>query len=268
MIRLDPMEMMGGSPLMPPQKPNIQPPGPAAPTPADPLTDFGPGNDLRYTQINPVDSPRVARLNDLVDQSAQKIGNAPDLTEAGLNQLAELRNRTSEDRRAGMQSIGRGAASLGRLGSGVTTSQLGDLEAVLQSRELAAQKGLAGDLTMQQAGDRRANAGVLSSLQDQIFGQGTQKRNELRGERGYQYGAAQDSQSRVIQARTLEEDLKNSAFNRNLASADLGLRSAGAYDAQAADSTTSAADLAQMLATFNALGRRLPTKTAPVAKAG
>lgn len=245
-------------------RPNV---GPTAPPPAGgPITEFGPGNDLRFSQINPADDARTRRLSDFVDTAAGKVNNSPDLAQAGLDRLAELRQGLSEDRRKGIQDIGRGAAAFGRLGSGVTTSQLGDLESSLQARELAAEKGLAGDLTVQEAADRRANAGTLAGLQDQLFGQGAQRRNEVRGERGYQTGVAETATDRAIQQRMIEEELKNSQFGRNATAAQLGLGAANQYDASAQDASGSAADLASSVAMYNARGLTpgaTPTPTTP-----
>lgn len=243
--------------------PNVGPTVPGADT--GPLTDFGPGNDLRYTQINPLDDSRTGKLSSFVDAAAGKLNSSPDLAQAGLDKLAELRQQTGEDRRAGIQNIGRANAALGRLGSGMVTGQLGDLEATLQARQTAAEKGLAGDLTLQQAADRRANAGTLAALQDQIFGQGAQRRNELRGERGYQQGVAENTTDRAIQQRMLQEELDNSKFGRNVTAAQLGLQGAGQYDQAAQDASGSAADLAGSVGMYNARGLpgSSPTPTTP-----
>lgn len=257
----------GGGPTLPPGGPHIMRPPPnvgvtpgvppAAPD-TGPITDFGPGDDLRFTQINPMDDARTSRLSDLVEGAAGRIGGAPDITQAGLDKLKLFEDETADARRLGTQEIGRRAAALGRVGSGMVTTDLGNLEDRLQTRLARERAGLAADLTMQEAGDRRANAGVLGTLQDQIFGQGAQRRNELRGERGYQYGVAGDAENAAIRRRLIEEDLRDRSFGRNVQAAQLGLEGAGQYDAGAADSMGSASDLAQMLAYFNAsgMGRR------------
>lgn len=260
------------APAAPPGLPTPNPPPPpdvaGAPSPADAITDFGPGNDLRFSQINPVDNPRLARLNDLVDQFTGRIASSPDITHAGLDKLKLFEDQTADARTLGSRDIGRDAARLGRLGSGVVTTQLGDLENTLQTNLNRARTGLASDLTMQEAADRRANAGVLSTLQDQVFGQGAQKRAELRGERGYEYGVGTDAYNRAVEQRKLEEDLKNSAFGREATAAQLGLAGAGQYDTQAADSQSAAADLMAQLAAFNARGlTRRPKASAPSSSA-
>lgn len=256
--------------------PGALPPGLPTPNPGPPpdiagaagppeaISDFGPGNDLRYSQINPVDNARLTRLNDLVDQSTGRIASSPDITQAGLDKLKLLEDQTAEARTLGSRDIGRDAARLGRLGSGVVTTDLGNLEDRLQTNLSRARTGLASDLTMQEAADRRANTGVLATLQDQLFGQGAAKRNELRGERGYEYGVGTDAYNRAVQQRQLEEDLKNSQFGREATAAQLGLAGAGQYDTQAADSQSAAADLMAQLAAYNARGLTArPKSSAP-----
>lgn len=289
---------------MPPPDPSGVPRPDATGTAA--LSDFGPGKDMRFTQIAPSTDARTARLNDLVDQSAGtltdspadprlaaqrgavdqfagRLSTAPDLTKAGLDKLASIREATAEDRQRGIQDIGRGAAAFGRIGSGVTTSQLGDLEALLQKRQTAAETGLAGDLALQEAGDRRANlsavaglegqtfgegqqvgasnranAATLASLQDQLFGQGTQQRNELRTERGYQADTANQATDREIQLQQLLDSLKNSQFGRDATAAELKLKGAGVADTQAAGASGAASDLTNLLAYFRAQSQRNP----------
>lgn len=250
------------------------PGGPAGPMPEKPppgtpaftgdyatLNDFGPGNDLRFSQITPGADPRTAKLNDLVNQFTGKIGAAPDLAQASLDKLAGLRQQTLEDRKKGIQDIGRGAAAFGRIGSGVTTSQLGDLESSLQARELAAEKGLAGDAAMQEAADRRANLSALSGVQDQFFGQDTAQRNELRGERAYQSDTANQAADREVQLQLLMDQLKNSEFGRNATAAQLKMKAAEIADAQGNASIGGASDLASLLAYYRSLsmGKRPPS---------
>jgi len=215
--------------------PNIQPP---VPQPEDdgPITEFGPGNDLRSSQINPLASNRLRGLQTGVDRSAGALSEAPSLRTAALDRYAEIGQGIDEDRRRGIQDIGRANATLGRLGSGMVTGQLGDLEALLQKRSTAAQRGLAGETAFQEAEDRRANVGTLSGLERQLFGQETGQRDELRSERGYQADTANQAVQNRVQQRLLEEQLLNSGFNRNLAGADLGLRGAEQYGDEAAAS--------------------------------
>ena len=94
-----------------------------------------------------------------------------------------------------LQNVGRRAASLGRIGAGQTTSELGD---VLQNRERdldLVRRGLATEAAGQEIGDRFNQLQATQGAAGQLFGQdvtgsGVQQglRQELRGERGQQFG--------------------------------------------------------------------------------
>lgn len=261
-INLQPYNPSGG--------PNIAlpPPGAQPGTDTGPLTDFGPGNDLRYTQVNPVDSPRLTKLQDIVDQATGKLSSAPDLTQAARDTMANLEASIGRDRELGLRRIGQSAAKFGRLGSGMVTTDVGNLEDVLRQRELEAERGLSADVAQADAANRRANLSALSGLEDQLFGQGSAKRGELRGERAYQYGVGRDALSdRVLQAE-LADRLTNSAFDRAATRAQLGMDAAGGYDRQAAESTGAAGDLASLLAYYRSLGiGGRPKSSSPTATA-
>lgn len=234
-------------PLLPntpgaPTAPNIPPPG----TP-EPISAFGPGSDLRFSQINPTSSGRLTGVQGQTDQAAAALSAAPSLASAGAQQLAELRQQTAEDRKTGIQDIGRSAATFGRLGSGVTTGQLGDLEALLQKRQTAAETGLAGDLARQQGTESRANLASLSGLESQQVGQEAGQRGELRGERGYQTDTVQQSLQNDIQRKTLEDALLNSQYGRAATQAGAKLTGGQILSAQGAGQSGAASDLLSSL---------------------
>jgi hypothetical protein len=183
--------------------------------------------------------PRTAKLNDLVDQFTGRLKDTPDLAKAGLDQLAGLREQTAEDRQKGIQDIGRSAAAFGRIGSGVTTGQLGDLEALLQKRQIAAETGLAGDLARQQGDETRANVATASGLQGQSYGQSAEQGNE--------------AFNREVQLQQLIDQLTNSQFGRSATAAQFKLAGASGLDTQAGASASGASDLTSTLAYLRAL---------------
>lgn len=216
-----------------PSTPAIGGTRPPEPAPAKPpasggdfVTDFGPGDDLRFSQVNPLATARLRQLQGQTDTAAGAVGQGPNLTQSALDRLAELDQATTEQRRVGIQDIGRGNAALGRLGSGMVTSQLGDLEALLQARGTAARKSLAGDIATQEAADRRANAATSAGIEGQVAGQEAGARGEVRGERGYQADTAQQALDNRIRQRALEESLTQGAYGRQLGAAELGLQGA------------------------------------------
>ncbi|KKK89867.1 hypothetical protein LCGC14_2728810, partial [marine sediment metagenome] len=206
-----------------------------------------------------------------ITQDLASLRGGPSRGELAQQTFSQLQEVGEPAFRKRLQNVGRKAAAFGRIGSGVTTSELGD---VLQNRErdldlarrglatesagleigdrfsqLGATRGAAGQLfgqdvtgagvglglrgeargergARQQFGqqdfqNRLAQLGAISGLEGQQFGQERAGREELRGERGFQFGADQTAQDRRIQQRVLEEQFLNSQFNRNARDRDL-----------------------------------------------
>ena len=248
------------TPITPTGPTPVLPPGPGRPAGEDDgfLTDFGPDDDLRYTQINPQASRRLVGIGqqsdrarralfespeenwegigagddreaDVADTEARRFGTsggpgpfravaapssfapgaeaqrARQLTAQGLESLAGTPSRqelaeqslqnfirsTEPEYQRRQQDVGRQAAALGRVGSGMTgddVQRLGrsrEAEIVQQARELATET--AG----QELGDRearlRAASGVAGQFRGEDIGEAgfTQGlRGEARGERG------------------------------------------------------------------------------------
>lgn len=225
-----------------PPPPNIEPPvniqPPIVQPPGGPLQDFGPGDDLRGTQINPFTGERLAGAQRDTDVMARALSQGPNLTQAALDRYADLEQQTQENRQQGIQQIGRAAARLGRLGSGMVTTDLGNLEALLQQRGTAARRGLAGDIAFQESADRRANLGAGQSYEQQIADQARGYRDEARGERGFQEDQARRAQDMEVLRRQLQ--VQYDMYLRQL-----GLQGAQLYGDQAAAGSQAASDLLQ-----------------------
>ena len=260
------------------------PMGPVAPgvlparTSGTQLTPYTATNNLRGTQItgsgqartiSPYDN-RTTQAGGYVSQSANNVNsNAANQTRAmalkdlqGLNgpdrgQLAEstfkrLRESTEPQFQKELQGVGQKAAALGRLGAGMTTSDLGD---VVQRREQALTYE-AGRLADEAAGKtlddrlsttdaRLRGSGQFTSedlgrsdayrgLSDLTYGQGqglrneerldddrtfardTQQRDELRGERDFQNNMSKEAFDQMVRQRSLEEMLLSGEFGRDM----------------------------------------------------
>lgn len=211
-----------GGPMVNPGVPGaMQPPAPPAGQPPAAITPFGPGqNDLRYQNITAND-PRLGTTQGQVDTARDTLASTPDRTELAAQALQLLRERSAPQYAADQRAIGQSAAKFGRIGAGMTTNELTDLNLTRErdldrsSRELANQ---AAGSTMS---DRLARVGALSGLETQQFGQGQAGRDELRGERGYQnetdQRARDDERTRLL----LEDQLLNSQFGREQSRAAL-----------------------------------------------
>lgn len=259
----------------PAARPNIGPTVPPVPQePPGPITEFGPGNDLRSSQVNPTASDRLKRLQGTVDTGVAAVGSSPSLSDAAAKQFELLGKQSAEQRRLGIQDIGRSAATLGRLGSGMVTTDLGNLEDVLRTREENARAGLSANIAQQEAADRRANLASTSGLEGQVYGQEAGARGEVRGERGYQTDTAQTALENRIRQKALEESLTQGQFGRELGGAGVGLQ-AGEIQSNAANQASGAAGdvlsnlgLQQSLDAYTKANPTTPLPAGIVASAG
>lgn len=211
--------------------------GPTAPQgQSGPLTNFGPGNDLLSTQVNPTTGERLGGVQSGNDVLYKALTQGPNLQQSALDAFKNIQGKTAEQRQLGIQDIGRSAARLGRLGSGMVTTDLGNLEDTLRSHENQALGDLAYNTATQEAGDRRANLGAGQGYESQVYGQGQNARNEVRTERDYQAQQSQQALQNEIVRRQLQAQ-----YQQYLAS--LGLQGAGLYGDQAAASQGAASSL-------------------------
>lgn len=193
--------------------------GPQFPAPRagqSPLTPFGPGNDLRFQQINPTANQRLQGTMGAVD-AARNALEGPSRSDLARQYLTSFAESTNPDFEANLRSITQRNAAGGRLGSGMYGTDLTDA-ATNRARDLNARSAeLAYDVAGGDIQDRFGRLDAVSGLESQQFGQGLTQRNELRGERGYQSGVATQAQDDQVQQRQLEEDFLNSAFGREQA---------------------------------------------------
>lgn len=238
-----PQVATGGYPGLAPMTPPA--PQPATPAPATPQaaplptaapatpsaapavapvgsTQFGPGNDLRSTQINPGASPRLAGVQGQVDTAANKLASGPDRFGIAQDRFKTFAEQTDPAYQASLRSATQKAAANGAVGSGMLSTDYGNLD-LARERQLSGERSsLFSNALEGTIGDTRANVGLLSGLEGQQYGQEAGARNELRGERGYQTGLEDQAYNRGIQGLTLEDALTNSAFGRGLASEQAG----------------------------------------------
>lgn len=258
-----------------------------------------------------------AQLNMQLQPLLDKVTNAPDRGQLASDMYGVLEDRARPQFEQRLRSVGQKAAALGRVGAGLTTSELGDVETThnrdldLSRRQLAAEgAGYSLDDRLKQLGAARdvygsvqsansaANAGAYemnrdkfnnnltlardlygresdtygrglgerdaglnydqtrfgnerSRLQDSslyendIYNQDRSNRDEMRGERGYQYGLERDAQGDRERQYGMEEDAKSRDWDRAYQAAQFGYGTnpAGAYGAQAGQKASGAQDL-------------------------
>ena len=205
-----------------------QPPAetvPAMTLPAQ-LSQFGPGQDLISTQISPIGftpSEAAERARALTLQGLESLFSTPDRAALASQQFQNLLEQAAEARQTGVRDIGRAAAALGRIGAGITTSQLGDLEERIQTQIAREASRLAAETAGQELADRLARFQAALGAGGQLRGEdlaearfGQSLRDELRGERAYQYGLSRDAIADRIRQIQLEEQLLQGEHAREM----------------------------------------------------
>jgi len=186
---------------------------PAAPAGAN-VTPINPAQSYRGQTITPVASPQLQQLQGYTQGAAQQVAQGPDRTALAQRAFDLYRQSTEPAYQQQLRQVGQRAAALGRVGAGLTTSELGDV-ATLRNRALA-QTG--EDLALQASGqtlqDRLAQLQGLQGAQAQEYGQEAAGRGELRGERGYTDQLAQEAQQNDINQQMLQDQFLNSATGR------------------------------------------------------
>lgn len=262
--------MPGGEIARPQQPPpgGVVVPPPQPPQPQQPdgggdrfITPFGPGNDLVYGQINPEGSDRLKQYQDQLLSYSQGLADTPDRNELARQSWEQIAQASEPEFQKELQGVGQKAAALGRIGSGITTSELGDVTLQREKYLGNLQRQLATEASGQTLSDRLARLQAGQGLEAQQYGQEAGNRAELRGERGYQHDVAQEPYQQQLQQIALRDALINSEFGRQLQAGQLGLEGAQMYGQQAGDAGGTASDLLQQLALqdyFKRAGQQQP----------
>lgn len=253
--------MTPGTPPPPPAQPFIGATPP--PTPDAGISEFGPGNDLRSSQINPQASDRLTGVQGRTTQGLDSLYTAPDRGQIASSQLDLLTQQSEPAFQRALQDVGRRAGALGRLGAGMTTSDLYDVTASRERALAQARQGLAADSAGQTMSDRLARLNASTGVEGQLYGQESAARNELRGERGYQTDTANQALQNRINERLMQENLLNSEFGRQQARAGLGLQGAQLYGEQANQNIGGAGDLIGSMAFNDQVNPGTPAASAP-----
>lgn len=207
----------------------IAPPPPTPPTPTrgGPGTQIDPNNSLRTQAFLP---PQDTSLDPATQRARTLIGNqletlqGPDRQQLALDAYTRFNEASLPQYQRELQDVGRRAAALGRVGAGMTTSDLGDVQQrreEMLGRERGRLAGEAASLSLQDRlsalGGLTGGASSLAGLGQMEFGRGQASRDELRGERGYQDYLANSALDRRIQQEQLERSGQAQDFSQDLA---------------------------------------------------
>ena len=179
-------------------------PGPVTAT--APNTDFGTGAVQAGAPINPDDSLRFSTLSGQQDAAVGDLTAGPNRTALAQQALRDFDIEGLPQLEEGYRRVGQRAATLGRLGAGMTTNDLTGLSATYQRNRGLAARGLARDVAEGDINDRFRRVGMLSGLRGQEEDIRFGRRGELRGEREYGTGLNERNAARLYDRQRSAND--------------------------------------------------------------
>lgn len=205
----------GGIPHQPPP-PNT----PGGPPPGGPPPTTDP-NDLTHQTFVPGGDPNLRHIQNGTNSAYGNLDNGQTRYQAALDTMKHLDSNLNDQFKLGSRDIGQTAAAMGRMGSGMVTTDLGNLDERLQLQRQNALRDLSAQTTEGDINDRYRKLQSSQDLEDQRFQQGLSNRGEYRTERGYQSGQGQQDFQNQITNRTLGDQEQQAAWQRALDKAKL-----------------------------------------------
>lgn len=153
-------------------------------------SQFGPTNNLIGTQLTPTPSADTSAARGMVSQSLGSL-QGPDRGALAQQTFQQLRDLSEPQFQNQMRQVGQNAAKFGRIGAGMTTSELGDVASNRDKYLGTLQQQLATDAAGQTLQDRLGVFGAAQSGLGQLSGLDQQQYGNMFGERGYQAGLQQ-----------------------------------------------------------------------------
>lgn len=145
-----------------------------------------------------------------ISQDLGALRGGPSRGELAAQAFEQIQERGAPQFQRELRDVGARAASLGRVGAGVTTNELTDVFTQRQRDLDLSRRGLATEAAGLERGDLLNTLGASQSVGGQLFGQdvgeaGFQQglRGEARGERGFQAGQAGQEAQRALQRANL-----------------------------------------------------------------
>lgn len=148
-------------------------------------------------------------------QALDKILNGPDRVQLVRQYLADMDTAAEPVLAKQYADVGRSASTLGRLGSGQVTTDLGNVLSDYQrNRTLAGNEAIRG-ATEADVGDRLNAYGAVSNFDDTNYGRASSRANEQRGERGVRYGLGREGLANRM-------DVQNRRFGQAITAGGFG----------------------------------------------
>jgi len=167
----------------------------------DPVQLWGQGAynpESDYTNFKPITTQYGG--NEALGRALNRATQETDRLAMAKQALADFDIEGAPQLEARFRNVGQRAATLGKTGSGMVTSELGTLQGDYERDRLLTQNQLIRDATEGTINDRYRALDALSR-QDQIgYGRAQDVSSEQRGERGYRQGLGQEGlQNRIAQ---------------------------------------------------------------------
>lgn len=178
------------------------PAGPGALPPGISGTGFGPNQNLISTQINPSNAADVNAARGQLDTQLGAL-QGPDRQALAQQTFGALTSETDPAYVDALRKVNEAAAAGGRVGSGVTTSELGDVALGRQKYLGNLAKELSADAAGQSLNDRLAALSGTEGGLGTLAGLDYSGRQELRGERGYESDQSQQAFQNALEAAGL-----------------------------------------------------------------
>jgi hypothetical protein len=173
------------------------PPQPATQNSYGPLavgmTPFDPNNNLIGQQLSAQPSAGTNAAMGDVNSNLAALQTAPDRGALAGQTFQQLSQQSDPAFQEQLRTVGQDAAKFGRIGSGLTTSQLGDVATVRNQNLGNLQAQLATQSAGQTLSDQQAKLGASQSALGQLSGIDQTAYGNLVGQQGYQNNLSQQA---------------------------------------------------------------------------
>ncbi len=197
---------------------------PSAPTASAPNTNFGTGAVTAGPAFNPTDSDRFANYSGRLDGAVNELTTGPNRTAMAMTALQDFDTAGQPQLEAGYRRVGQLASKFGRIGSGMTTNDLTGLSATYQRDRGLMARGLARDVAEGDINDRFRRVDSLNGLRLGEEGIQSNRRGEMRTDRGYNTGVDQWNQGALFDRQRAgndyTSDYEDRLYNQNRAGAN------------------------------------------------
>lgn len=143
------------------------------------------------SSVVPGNDARLSSIQGMLDKSTGDLANTDrrSMLSTLLNNFDQQQGEADSN---AYRASGRASAAFGRIGSGMAAQDVNQIARQSMGDRNRYRSQLAADTIDKEIGDRFSKTGLFSGLANDAYGQGLGNRNELRGERGFNYGVNQD----------------------------------------------------------------------------